>query len=71
MLYRAVVCLFRGRLIQGVGRVYTQGFWFSGLCRLSVLVFSGYPLLKLQRGASWQRFDSVFCDPFYYYLGAC
>jgi hypothetical protein len=52
MFYRAVVCLFRGRLIRGVGRVYTRGFWFSGLRRLSVLVFSGCFLLKLQRGAS-------------------
>jgi hypothetical protein len=52
ILYRAVVYLLRGRPIQGVGRVYTRGFWFSGLCRLLVLVFSGCPLLKLQRGAS-------------------
>jgi hypothetical protein len=52
MFYRAVVCLLRGRPIQGIGRVYTRGFWFSGLCKLSVLVFSGYPLLKLRRGTS-------------------
>jgi hypothetical protein len=52
MLYRAVVCLLRGRPMQGVGRAYTRGFWFLGLRRLLVLVLSGCPLLKLRRGAS-------------------
>jgi hypothetical protein len=52
MFYKAVVYLFRGYLMQGVGRVYARGFWFSGLYRLSVLVFSGYPLLKLRRKTS-------------------
>jgi hypothetical protein len=71
MFYRAVVCLLRGCLMQGVGRVYARGFWFLGLYRLSVLVFSGYPLLKFQQEASWRRFNSIFCSFFYYYLGAC
>jgi hypothetical protein len=71
MFYRAVVCLLRGRSMQGIGRVYARGLWFSGLYRLSVLVLSGCPLLKLQRKASWRRFDSVFCGLFYYCLGAC
>jgi hypothetical protein len=52
MFYKAVVCLFRGHFMQGIGRVYTRGFWFLGLRKLSVLVFSGCLLLKLRRGAS-------------------
>jgi hypothetical protein len=47
MFYKAVVCLFRGYLIRGVGHAYIRGFWFLGLYRLLVLVLSGYPLLKL------------------------
>jgi hypothetical protein len=46
MFYRAVVCLLRRRLIRGIGRVYARGFWFSGLHRLLVLVFSGCLLLN-------------------------
>jgi hypothetical protein len=49
MFYKAVVCLLRGYFMQEIGRVYAQGFWFSGLRRFLVLVFSGYFLLKLQQ----------------------
>jgi hypothetical protein len=52
MFYKAVVCLLRGRPIRGISCIYARGFWFLGLYRLLVLVFSGCSLLKFWQEAN-------------------